>query len=57
MSQRRQAGIFDRSRDRRSPITTLTHDYPAGCVIPLHYHDRDQLVYASRGVMTMRTEL
>lgn len=57
MSQRRQAGIFDRSRDRRSPITTLTHDYPAGCVIPLHYHDRDQLVYASRGVMTIRTEL
>src|SRR5271165_4123624 len=55
MSQKRQNGIFDRSRDRKSAITTLTHDYPAGRVIPLHFHDRDQLVYASRGVMTVRT--
>lgn len=55
MSQKRQAAIFDRSPDRRSQITTLTHDYPGAYVIPLHYHDRDQLVYASRGVMTVRT--
>src|SRR6201987_3067404 len=51
----RQPGIFDRSRDRKSAITTLTRDYPAGHVIALHFHDRDQLVYASRGVMTVRT--
>ena len=55
MSQKRQKAIFDRVRDRRSEMTTLTHDYPAGQVIPLHYHDRDQLVYASEGVMTVRT--
>ncbi len=55
MSQMRQPGIFDRSRDHRSAITTLARDYPAGHVIPLHFHDRDQLVYASRGVMTVRT--
>ena len=55
MSQKRQTGIFDRSGDPKSAITTLTHDYPAGHVIPLHFHDRDQLVYASRGVMTVRT--
>jgi AraC-like DNA-binding protein len=55
MSLKRHSAIFDRSTDRRSAITTLTRDYPAGCVIPLHYHDRDQLVYASRGVMTIRT--
>ena len=55
MSQKRQNAYFDRARDRRSQITTLTHDYPPGCVIPLHFHDRDQLVYASRGVMTVRT--
>src|ERR1700740_1843491 len=55
MSQMRQPGIFDRSRDHRSAITTLPRDYPAGHVIPLHFHDRDQLVYASRGVMTVRT--
>ena len=56
MSQKRQAGIFDRSSDPKSAITTLTHDYPAGQVVPLHFHDRDQLVYASRGVMTVRTQ-
>jgi len=55
MSQKRQNGIFDRSEDPNSAITTLSHDYPAGHVIPLHFHDRDQLVYASRGVMTVRT--
>lgn len=55
MSQKRQTGIFDRSGDLKSAITTLTHDYPADHVVPLHFHDRDQLVYASRGVMTVRT--
>jgi AraC-like DNA-binding protein len=55
MSQKRQTGFFDRSRDRKSQIITLTRDYPAGQVVPLHFHDRDQLVYASRGVMTIRT--
>src|ERR1700730_305471 len=55
MSQKRHNGMFDRSNDLKSAITTLTHDYPAGHVVPLHFHDRDQLVYASRGVMTLRT--
>ena len=55
MSQKRRKGIFDRSKDQRSEITTLTYDYAAGYVVPLHFHDRDQLVFASRGVMTVRT--
>ena len=55
MSRKRQSGIFDRSGDPKSAVTTLAHDYPAGYVVPLHFHDRDQLVYASRGVMTVRT--
>jgi AraC-like DNA-binding protein/quercetin dioxygenase-like cupin family protein len=55
MSQKRQNGAFERSRDGESAITTLTRDYRAGLVIPLHFHDRDQLVYASHGVMTVRT--
>jgi AraC-like DNA-binding protein len=41
--------------DRFSQITTLRRDYPAGHIVALHFHDRDQLVYASRGVMTVRT--
>lgn len=56
MSQKRQTGIFDRSGDPESAITTLSHDYAAGHVVSLHFHDRDQLVYASRGVMTVRTQ-
>lgn len=57
MSQKRRAAIFDKQGHRHSQITTLTHDYPAGHVIPLHFHDRDQLVFASRGVMTVRTSV
>jgi AraC-like DNA-binding protein/quercetin dioxygenase-like cupin family protein len=55
MSKKRQTAIFDKVSDSRSPIVSLTHDYLAGQVIPAHFHDRDQLVYASRGVMTVRT--
>jgi hypothetical protein len=55
MSQKRQSGIYDRLGDSRSAITTLIRDFAAGHVIALHFHDRDQLVYASRGVMTVRT--
>jgi AraC-like DNA-binding protein len=57
MSKKRQTAIFEKSRDPRSEITTLTRDYPPGHVIPLHFHDRDQIVYASRGVMTVRTSI
>jgi AraC-like DNA-binding protein len=56
MSRKRQNSIFDRLADRRCCIVTLTHDYSAGHIIPLHFHDRDQLVYASQGVMTVRTD-
>jgi AraC-like DNA-binding protein len=58
MSQKRQTNtaVFDRIGHRRAEITTLTHDYRAGHIIPLHFHEADQLVYASRGVMTVRTK-
>jgi AraC-like DNA-binding protein/quercetin dioxygenase-like cupin family protein len=55
MSQKRQRAVFDELGEKRAQIATLMHDYPAGHVIPLHFHDRDQVVYASRGVMTVRT--
>jgi len=51
----RQSAFFDRLADRRSAIVTHTHDYAAGHRIPPHFHDRDQLVYASGGLMTVRT--
>lgn len=55
MSQKRQRAFLDPVGKPRFSIVTLTHDYPAGFVLPMHFHDRDQLVYASRGVMTVRT--
>jgi AraC-like DNA-binding protein len=56
MSQKRQTAIFDRAGKPRAQITTLAQNYDAKHVIPLHFHDFDQLVYAARGVMTVRTE-
>ena len=53
MSPKRQTKIY--TGDRNSDIATLTRDYSPGYTIPLHFHDRDQLVYASLGVMTVRT--
>ena len=55
MSKKRHAAIFDPAGVRGSDITTLERDYPAGHEIPLHFHNWDQLVYATRGVMTVRT--
>ncbi|HEY6129484.1 MAG TPA: helix-turn-helix transcriptional regulator [Candidatus Acidoferrum sp.] len=57
MSKKRQTALFDRLGNKRCQITTLTRDYSDGEVCPLHFHDRDQVVYASRGVMTVRTKV
>lgn len=38
-----------------SPVTALSFDFLHGHVIPEHHHHEDQLVYACRGVMTVRT--
>lgn len=57
MSRNRQSAKFDRGAPSTAQITTLSRDYPAKHVIPLHFHHRDQLVYASRGVMTVRTNV
>jgi AraC-like DNA-binding protein len=55
MSQKRQSRIPHLLRHEPCQIATLTRDYPASQVIPVHSHNQDQLVYASRGVMTVRT--
>jgi len=38
------------------PVTALAYDLEHGRVIPPHQHPEDQLVYASQGVMTVRTQ-
>lgn len=37
-------------------MTALGHDYAAGHIVDWHFHEWDQLLYASSGVMTVRTE-
>jgi AraC-like DNA-binding protein len=56
MSQKRQPTFLDPKAKRAALITTLVYDYPPGYLVPWHFHDWDQLVYASSGVMTVRTE-
>jgi AraC-like DNA-binding protein len=36
-------------------VTTLIYNYPPGYAVPEHFHEYDQLVYATRGVMTVYT--
>jgi AraC-like DNA-binding protein len=53
MSKIRQGAIACSSFP--SPVTTLTYDFVPGHTIPEHFHPEDQLVYACRGVMNVRT--
>ena len=55
MSKTRQGIMFDPRSAKDAHITTLIYDYPDGYIVPEHFHDQDQVVYASRGVMTVRT--
>jgi AraC-like DNA-binding protein len=51
----RQAAFPTKPGDNRSQITSHAFDYTPGHAIPMHFHDRDQLVYAACGVMTVST--
>jgi len=37
-------------------VSSVSHDFTTAHVIPEHFHPEDQLLYASRGVMTLRTQ-
>lgn len=49
------SGFLDPVQRSRARIVTLKRDYPHGHFFPLHFHTREQLLYASTGVMTVRT--
>ncbi len=55
MSKSRQSALSKRRSDRRSQVTSHSRDYGTRDRISTHSHDRDQLVYAARGVMTVST--
>lgn len=38
------------------PVTSLTDEYPAGFVDDWHSHERNQVVYATKGVVSVTTE-
>lgn len=42
--------------DRRRPVIAVAHDRPETFEVPPHEHYRAQLVYASEGVMRVRTQ-
>jgi AraC-like DNA-binding protein len=56
MSQKRQTSLRRRAALRRAAITTFSRDYAPGQTVPPHLHRRDQLVFAARGVMTVRAK-
>jgi len=56
MSKMRQGVLFDPKAHSTARLTTLSYEFADKKRIPEHFHDTDQLVYASKGVMTLRTE-
>ena len=59
MSISRQHAHRDRhgdDQDPDSPVIAVAHDRPETFEVPAHSHFRAQLVYASEGVMRVRTE-
>src|SRR3546814_20287244 len=37
------------------PVMALQDEYPAGFIDPMHSHDHTQILYASAGVLSVRT--
>ena len=50
-SSARRTILKENDPSRGVLISTLARDYPRGSYVPPHAHGRDQLIYASRGVM------
>ena len=55
MSRKRQSVLFYPHGDPNAQLTTLSYDYDNGELLADHYHNEDQLIFASKGVMTIRT--
>lgn len=56
MSKKRQPAIFDPRGSLSAQLTTLSYDYVDKHLVKMHFHDEHQLVFASKGVMTVRTQ-
>src|ERR1700682_2338866 len=56
MSHKCQSLLLDRRGRPLAHIATLAYEFGEPHVIPEHSHPEDQLVFASKGVMTVRTK-
>jgi AraC-like DNA-binding protein len=56
MSQECHSLLFDRRGRPSAQVASVSCDLDHGYVIPTHFHPEDQLIFASKGVMTVRTE-
>lgn len=56
MSEKRQRAVLDRRGRASADITALVHDYAHGHLVRWHFHEWDQMVFASQGVMTVQTK-
>jgi AraC-like DNA-binding protein/mannose-6-phosphate isomerase-like protein (cupin superfamily) len=57
--QRRRVKAMKHSADLLGiarPVIALSDEYPSGFVDPMHLHTRTQILYASSGVMSVRTD-
>lgn len=51
-----QSDLADSYSNIPRPIVAVAKDFPPGHLIPLHQHSRSQFLYASSGVMTVKTD-
>jgi len=56
MSHKCHSLLLDRRGRQTAQLATLAHDFAGEHVIPEHSHPEDQLIFASKGVMTVRTK-
>src|SRR5271157_1075861 len=57
MSQKCHSLLLDRKGRPSALVATLSYEFrDPGHIIPEHFHPEDQLVFASQGVMTVRTQ-
>jgi AraC-like DNA-binding protein len=55
MSEKCHSILRDPNGRLIAQIASVSYDFPDGHLIPEHFHPEDQLIFASRGVMTVRT--
>jgi AraC-like DNA-binding protein len=55
MSEKCHSILFDQRGRPLAQVASVSADLADGHTIPVHFHPEDQLIFASKGVMTLRT--